>query len=265
MRFIYTKLFGYIMICVVITALLVFLQTLGKLDRLREAFLHAPRPVVIVATSTIKPVKGFFATLFSIKAIVRENGVLKNKVFQLQQELADLQQEKLENVALRKELGFVKSLNMDLVPCATLTQNVFDYTDTLVLNCGVRQGVTEGKAVISQGYLAGKIIYADENTSTVLLLTSSKFKTDARISKTGVNGVVNGSYSSGVILGQLPQDSTLEKGWLVVTAGLSEKIPKNILIGEVGEVVSGSNQLLKEATLVSPLDFRMLEFLFVIK
>jgi cell shape-determining protein MreC len=89
--------------------------------------------------------------------------------------------------------------------------------------------------------------------------------TDARVAKTGQVGVVEGSYNTGLILDQLPQSAELEKDWLVVTAGINSVIPKDIPIGEVGEVISSGNDLFKKASLLSPVDFNNLQFVYIVK
>jgi cell shape-determining protein MreC len=134
-----------------------------------------------------------------------------------------------------------------------------------VLNCGLSQGVAAGQAIISQGYLAGKIIYATDQSSTAILATNSDFSADAEISQTTQTGIVSGSFNSGMVLDQVPQGNGLEKDSLVVTAGINPQIPKNILIGQVGDLMSASSSLFQKATLLSPLDFSNLGFVFVVK
>jgi rod shape-determining protein MreC len=265
MRFIYTKGFGIFFICLVIIAAMVFLQTTGHLGRLRKAFLYAPRPVITIFRNVALPVKNFFITIYQLHEITKENTILHNRIFMLEQDLSQLDQEKRENETLRKELGFVKNTKQKVVTCNVLSPNVFNFTDAITLGCGLDQGINEGQAVVSQGYLIGKIIHSEKGDSTALLITSSKFLTDSKISKTGTLGVVIGSFNSGLYIDQLPPDTIVEQGWLVTTAGINEKIPKNILIGEIGEIVSLPNDLFKKATVISPIDFDNLEFVSVIK
>jgi rod shape-determining protein MreC len=125
--------------------------------------------------------------------------------------------------------------------------------------------VDNGEAVISQGYLVGKIIYAGPRSSTALLITAADFSTDARVSQTDATALVAGSFGSGIILDQVRQTDDLQKGWLVVTAGVNAKIPKNILIGQVSDILSSDNDLFKRAALLSPIDFDNLQFVFVVK
>jgi len=265
MRFIYTKTFAIFAACLVALAILVFMQVKGWLDPIRTAVLQAPRPIARFAQFVSLPVKNFFSTIYQLKKIAGENVALQSQVMSLQQALVQENQQALDNEALKKELGFVKTTQMQLQPCTVLSENSFSLNDALVLNCGTEDGVQEGSAVISQGYLVGKIIYTGKDSSTVLLITSSQFSTDAKISQNSVNAIVRGSFGSGLILDQISQTADAQKGWLVVTAGINQQIPKNILIGQIGDTLSSGGDLFKRVSIVSPIDYNNLDFVFVVK
>ena len=265
MRFIYTRSFAIFASCLVGLALVIFLQTKGWLGLLRYAVVQSPRPLVTSVKAVVNPVRNFFGTIYQLKKITSENAQLSNRVKQLDQNLADYEQLKKENDALRQELGFVRSSKLSLIPCTVLAPNAFGFTDAVTLNCGQDFDVQEGQAVLSEGFLVGKILYVSKNTSTALLASSAKFSTDARLAGSGAAGLAMGSYGSGMVLDQLPQNTSVNKGDMVVSAGISEKIPKDIPIGEVGETLSTSNDLFKKTTLLSPIDFNTLEFVFVVQ
>ncbi len=265
MRFIYSKAFAIFSSCVLAVAFLVFLQVKGWLEPVRLAVLNSPRPVISLMKDVALPVKFFFSTIYQLHKITQENTQLKSKVAGLQQDLAGYEEAKKENSALKKELGFAQNSNLGLVPCSVLSQDPFGSDDAVILNCGLADGVAVGQAIISQGYLAGKIIYAGKHSSTAVLAISSDFSADAKVSQTSATAIVLGSFGSGLVLDQVPQTTDLQKGWLITTAGINAEIPKNILIGEVGDMLSGNSSLFKKATLMSPLDFRDLEFVFAVK
>ena len=265
MRFIYTKAFAIFSVCLAVLVVFVFFQTRGWLDPIRSGILQSPRPVIALVRGVTLPVKIFFLTLYQLNQIAKENTVLRAQVTDLQQDLVQYQQEAKDNDALRKNLGFVQSTKFHLIACTVLSENAFGLSNSLILNCGKEDGVEAGLAVVSQGYLVGKVLYAGKNSSTVLLATASDFSTDARISQTSTNAVVKGSFGSGLILEQVPQTIDLQKDWLVVTAGIDQQVPKNILIGQVTNIISGSNDLFKRAALTSPVDFNNLGFVFAVK
>jgi rod shape-determining protein MreC len=265
MRFIYTKGFAVFAIALAVLAFLMFLQTKGFFGIIRSVVLQIPKPLIYVVNGTTKPVTSFFYALYHLRDIATENTALKSQLILLKQQLVSLDQTANENLVLRKELGISKNTKQTLIPCSVISSTAFGFSDLVTLNCGLDEGVAEGQAVISQGYLAAKIIFSYKNSSTARLITSSNFVADAKISKTGAPVQVEGSFGSGIILDKLAQNDPLEKGWLVVTAGINDKIPKNILVGEVGEVLSSGSELFKKSTLVSPVDFNNLSFVFVVK
>jgi rod shape-determining protein MreC len=265
MRFIYTKTFVIFFICLCVLTGLIFLNSRGGLDQIKRFFLNLPKPLVKTASYVSSGGRGFFSALYNLKSLNKENIELRNKVADLQTQLVNMEADARDNKVLRASLGFVQQSEMELAPCEALSGNVLNLTDSITLNCGLDDGIKEGQAVLSQGYVVGKINYVGKNTSGALLATSSKFLTDARVSKSGQTGVAEGSFNSGIVLGQLPQSAALEKGWLVVTAGINSAIPKDLLIGEVGEVISAQNDLFKKASLITPVDFNNLQFVFVVK
>jgi rod shape-determining protein MreC len=140
-----------------------------------------------------------------------------------------------------------------------------ELSDAIVLACGSEEEVKEGQAVLSEGFLIGKVVFVGSHTSTALLITNAQSAIDARISKNGVEGVVKGSFGSGMILDLVTQTAELTPGDLVVTAGINNRIPKDILIGEVGQIISQPNDLFKKASITSPIRFRSVDFVFVVK
>lgn len=265
MRFIYSKTFLAIAGVLVFTVLVLIVQNLGYLDFIRKTLLSAPKPLVQAGKSVGQPVSGFFKTIFSLKAIVTENSELRDQLYKMQEQVVLLDDYKRENESLKQELDFKnKSPNL-LVPCTVLATDPEGLTDAIVLNCGQQNGVKVGQGVISQNHLVAKIVYVGSETSTAVLMTSPQAPFDARISKTGEIGLVKGSFNSGIIIDQLSQNAPLEKGDIIITAGINSLIPRNILIGQVGEILSTQNDLFKKAAIISPVAFYDLKYVFVVQ
>jgi rod shape-determining protein MreC len=264
-RFIYSKIFLAFAGCLVLVVVLLLLQTKGVLQPIEYALLQAPRPVTTAVKSVSEPIRGFFKTLFSIGTIVRENTSLRQRIIALEQQQTNLDKLQLENELLRKEFGFRQTSPYQLQPCTVLSIDPQELSDAIVLACGSEEEVKEGQAVLSEGFLIGKVVFVGSHTSTALLITNAQSAIDARISKNGVEGVVKGSFGSGMILDLVTQTAELTPGDLVVTAGINNRIPKDILIGEVGQIISQPNDLFKKASITSPIRFRSVDFVFVVK
>jgi rod shape-determining protein MreC len=265
MRFIYTKTFAVFALCLIIIVIGLFLQVKGILQPIEYALLQAPRPVISAARAITSPVRNFFGTLFTLRSIVRENGELTAKVAQLQQQVVTVDQLTAENNALKKELGFVQSSGLDLQPCNVLAADPEALSDAFVISCGEAEGIEEGQAVVSEGYLVGKILHVGKFTSTALLITNANAAIDGRLSKGDIEGVIKGSFGSGIVLDMLSQNAEVNKGDIVVTAGINNQVAKNIVVGEVGEVLSKPNDLFKKVSIVTPIRFHDLSNVFVVK
>jgi rod shape-determining protein MreC len=265
MKFIYSKAFAAFAVCLIIVALFLFLQVKGFFGPIRSVFLAVPRPFIALGRGVAVPAKNLVVTIFTLKRIAQENSQLNARVIDLEQNTVLLNQYKLENDSLKKELGFLKNTSFQLQPCSVLAVDPQQLTATMVIACGQGQGLQEGQAVIAQGFLVGKLVAVGSSTSTVLLITHTKSSVDARISKNSVEALVRGSSGAGLILDLVPPDTQLQPGDLIVTAGISTIIPRNILIGEVGQVLSQQSDLFKRASIISPIRFQDLQFVFVVK
>ncbi len=265
MRFIYSKSFLFFSGTLVLIVIGLVMQTKGWLQPVQYALLQAPRPVTAVIRTVADPVKTFFTTLGSLRGLLKENNELHGKVAELQLQQAGLDKLRQENELLKNELKFASQSPVQLEPCTVLSMDPQELSDTIVLNCGESKGIKEGQAVISNGYLIAKIIYVGSYTSTALLITNSQSSVDAKISKNNTEGVVKGSFGSGMVFDLVSQNADIAQGDLIVTAGINSRIPKDILIGEVGQVLSGSNDLFKKMSISSPVRFRSVEYVFVAK
>ncbi|QQS22637.1 rod shape-determining protein MreC [bacterium] len=265
MRFIYTKtflIFAGVLVAVVIA---LFLQVNGWLGGIQYLAAQAPKPVINFVTGIFRPITSVAGTLGSMKEVVAENNSLREELTDLRQRQVNYDQLQSENELLKSELGFKNKEPHNLQPCTVLSRDTQGTNDSLILNCGEPDGVQSGQGVVSGGYLVAKIVHVGKYTSTAVLITNNQSSIDARVSRNNVEGVIKGSFGSGLVFDLVSQSADVAPGDLVVTAGIDPQIPKNIMIGQVGQELSGQNDLFKKLTLVSPIKAHQLDFVFVIK
>lgn len=265
MRFIYTKTFLIFASVLVAVVIALFLQVNGWLGGIQYLLTQAPKPVANIVSTIFRPVTTVIGTLSSLRSVVAENNNLKLELSDLRQKQIALEQLKLENQLLKDEIGFKAKSAEELQPCTILSRDAQNSSDALILDCGVGDGVVAGQPVISGGYLVAKVVYVGTYTSTAVLITNSQTSVDAKASKNNVEGVLKGSYGSGLVFDLVSQSADVVPGDLVVTAGIDPQIPKNILIGQIGQQLSGPNDLFKKLTLVSPIKAHQLDYVFVVK
>ncbi len=265
MRFIYTKTFLAFAITLSLIVVGLVMQAKGWLQPIEYALLQAPRPISNIVRGIAEPIHTVFSTLGSLRSVVRENGQLHAQVTQLQQQQVQLDKLRTDNEILRDELKFKGESQRQLEPCAVLSIDPQEISDAMVINCGKDQGMEVGQAVISQGYLIAKIAHVGNYSSTAILISNAQSSIDARLSKNNTEGVVKGSFGSGTVFDLVSQNADVAAGDLVVTAGINSRIPKDILIGEIGSVLSAPNDLFKKLSVSSPVRQRSVEFVFVVK
>jgi rod shape-determining protein MreC len=265
MRFIYSKTFFAFAVVLGLVVIGLIMQAKGWLQPIEYALLQAPRPVAAVVRSIAEPIRTFTTTLGSLRSVVRENGTLRTQLAQLQQQQVQFDKYKTDNELLRNELKFKAQSDLTLESCTVLSIDPQELSDAMVLSCGKEQGIEEGQAVVSQGYLVAKIAYVGSYTSTALLISNAQSSIDSKLSKNNTEGVVKGSFGSGMVFDLVSQNADVSPGDLVVTAGINSRIPKDILIGQVGSVLSANNDLFKKMSVTSPVRQRAVQYVFVVK
>ncbi|MBU1119071.1 rod shape-determining protein MreC [Patescibacteria group bacterium] len=235
------------------------------------------RPVESFIVSTASPVQNFLfvkaqnisgslSLIGSLKSVAEENTTLEKKVGELESEMAHLKEVERENELLRKQIGFAKNEPVETIPALVVGLDPTSLVQSLNVDKGVKDGVQIGRPVIdSSGAMLGKIVKADDRSSSVLLLTDSNSSVVGITQDSRATGVLNGEHGLALTMSTIPQDKDVKSGERVVTAGMEKGMPKGLLIGEIAEIKAHDNELFKEAK-VSPLgDFKAIEMVFIVK
>ncbi len=265
MRFIYTKTFFIFAGTLVVVVIALVFQVKGWFGPIEYLFLQIPKPAANLVAGVVKPITTVVGTLGSMRSIVLENKAYEAELSQLKQRQVLIDQLRSENELLKSELDFRNKAGFALESCSVLSRDPQNTSDALILDCGEGTGIKAGQAVISNGYLVAKVVFVGSNTSTAVLITNSQSSIDARVSRNNVEGIIKGSFGSGLVFDLVSQSADVVPNDLVVTAGIDPDIPKNILIGQIGQELSGQNDLFKRLTLVSPIKAHALDYVFVVK
>ncbi|MDP3740768.1 MAG: rod shape-determining protein MreC [bacterium] len=215
---------------------------------------------------TLEKFQSFTSVFFNIREIAEQNSILSRQVEELSLEVARGQKAKNENKLLSEALGFVSQSNHELIPAQVITFDIFNFSQTVSINRGRNHGVEEGLAVVaSKGLLVGVVTEVLDHTSQVELITSSAVKVNAEVVPSGASGIVRGEHGLGLLLDLVSQDEIINPKDRVITSGLGGQFPKNFLIGEVHEVISGGPELFLQASIIPAANLRGNKIVFVVK
>ena len=130
--------------------------------------------------------------------------------------------------------------------------------DTLLLDVGMREGVTKDNLVVFEGIALGKIISAGETTSLVQLFSSPGTEHDVLIGEPHAVSVAQGQ-GGGTFELSLPQSVAVAEGDIVRIPGTEA-----LILGIVVSVEAESVDVSQTVRIASPLSFSDLDFVRVL-
>jgi rod shape-determining protein MreC len=118
--------------------------------------------------------------------------------------------------------------------------------------------------VVTDQGLIGRIDAVIADAARVQLITDPASTVNVRLQNAEVDATLNGSVTGDVTLDQIPQDTALQAGDLVLTSGLGGGYPADLIIGQVINVRARDFDLFQQATVQPVVDFNRLQIVLVI-
>lgn len=206
----------------------------------------------------------FFADINNLKT---ENETLKKQNSELEQSLRELENIKTENETLKEYMKLTKKFNQyKTIPGYVTNRDISNYSKTIVISVGSKDGIKENMTVISDKGLVGHIISVDDNTSKVQTIVDSGSSVSSLMSTTGDSIVCKGTLESSSTLKAMyiPLETTIIQGDSIETSGIGGIYPKGVHIGTVEKVVNTNNNIDRYAIVKTAVDFEKLETVLVI-
>jgi len=217
-------------------------------------------PLVVAGYRT----RDFFAMVFDIGNLHRENQQLANDLVESKVDQAKMDELQQENSALKTQLDYKESSSgMKLTLADVIGLDPTNYYGTLMLDKGSNDGVAVGQAVVSLGVLVGKIDQVSATSSRVMLITSSNSIVQVMLENSRTTGVLIGGIS-GMKLEDIPLETQIAPNENIITSGLGGNLPKGILVGTAGSEISAKSDIFETVEVSSPIDFSRLEYLFIV-
>jgi len=232
---------------------------------IKNTFNNSVKPISSIARSSFSGFFNLFDRLFNLKRIVYQNSSLIKENLELQSKIAKLSEIQSENEILKKELGFFKKEKTEeMISSAIILNSSSGYLKSLTIDHGLSSGVAVGQAVVSQGFLVGKISQVRENSAEVTLITDFNSLVPVNLQESSGTGLLRGGLA-GLIIEDIPLNTEVKIGEIVTTSSLDEKIPAGIAVGKVVSIVSKKGEIFQRVSVTSLIDFSNLKVLFVVK
>ena len=178
---------------------------------------------------------------------VDENNLLRGEIKNL----------KFENKDLKNKLSESKGKTDDSYKVANVySEYPFNDRRSLVIDVGSKDGIAPGMAVlVGEHSLIGKIDSVTSNKSTVQTIFDPAWQSSVVIGEARVKAVLRGGNPP--YLDLIPKESVLLDGALV--SNISEKLPINLLFGEIINISPTTNDAWQNAKLKTFYDLDILD------
>jgi rod shape-determining protein MreC len=118
--------------------------------------------------------------------------------------------------------------------------------------------------VVTELGLVGRVTKLSAAGAEVLMVTDPTSSINARLQSTREDGRVVGQLAGDLVMTNIAVDADVIEGDLVVTNGLGQTLPADLVVGRVLSVALAESELYQEARVRSLVDFGRLEIVQVI-
>lgn len=223
--------------------------------------------IVYNINSRVKETVDFFLNFSEVKL---ENEQLKQKNAELANELIEYESLKDEVERLREALNFTESRsNYNYVGVNIIGYSGSSLSDGYIIDKGSNDGIAKNMVVVSYKGLVGKVTKVSSNFAVVQSILNENIAVAVMDQQTrDATGVLQGlsdkKDTNMTVVYNLPIDSDVKEGDIIITSGLGKIYPKEIPVGTVVSVQEDNVKVMKSAVVEPFVKFNKLEELFVV-
>lgn len=216
-----------------------------------------------LAFSLFYPLQITFDQATKAKNIYAENRRLRSEVAWLSARVAQLRDQQLENMRLRRLLDFEESIPHDVIPVSVIARDPSPIVKSIVVNAGKNKGVLPFMPVIGEGGIAGKVVQVMPSLSQVQLIRDPLNRTSILVRRSRAFSILE--TENGIdFFASFRIHEDVAAGDTVVTSGFGGIYPRGFPAGVVERVIDNDDRLFKKAAIRPCIDIDHLEELFII-
>ncbi|HIZ31545.1 MAG TPA: rod shape-determining protein MreC [Candidatus Fournierella merdipullorum] len=270
--FFYTKKFKILLaVAVVLAGMMAWAGANGRLTNAPQEIMGALlTPVQKAARLFSGGLDGLLDKYVRIDQIIAENEQLQQENQELRDQLVDYDQLAAENKAFRDLLNIrEENPEFQYASAFVISRDPLDRFGGFTIDQGTLNGVEKGDVVVSdKGYLVGRVLEADLNSSKVMTILQPGSYVACLVSRTRDSGNLNGSADYAAdgmcVLENLPRDTLAMVGDEIITTGLGGEFPANIRVGTILELLPENSGTSTIAVVEPGADINKLTHVFIV-
>lgn len=233
-------------------------------------------PIGKITNSIGKNISDFFDNLKNIVKLKDENESLKIQIAKLEEENRNYLDIIGKTDYLKNEANLLEKTNFNLINAQIVGKEPSNWFDRFTIDKGLKDGIQKGNTVV-QGIqieqnvviegIVGRVIDVGDNWAKIVTVVDESNRISFKVLRTQDGGIMSGRSGSidGEISGYLfDNKADIIKGDKLFTSGLGGSFVKDIYIGEVDEVISDEEDLMKKIQVKPAINFKKLYRVFVI-
>ena len=165
-----------------------------------------------------------------------DNKLLRKRIDELLLERAKYQEAVFENKRLNELLQLRENQQQYISAAKVLSRGIDQWSHTLVLDKGEKDGVVKDMSAITPKGFAGKIFNVTESFSKLLLLTDINFSAAVKLQESRKEGIVSGTGTRKLALKYIPYEEVVKIGDIIITSGFDQMFPPGIPVGFISKI-----------------------------
>ena len=166
--------------------------------------------------------------------LIEQTKQQEQQLFTLRSRLLKMDQLEHENQRLRELLGSPVHKESRKMVAELLSVDSDPFSHQVLINKGALDGVYNGQPVINDQGVIGQVLHVGSTTSRVLLVTDSSHGIPVRVLRNDLRAIASGSGELDKLeLRNLPRNTDVQVGDLLVTSGLGGRFPEGYPVATV--------------------------------
>lgn len=214
------------------------LHSLATVRQVAGTILYPFQMVALMPRDALASMGSYFSSLSALQKEVRD---LKSQQVAAAQLMQQAQLQVAENAQLRKLMGAREHLPVKSMMSEILYDARDPTTRKIVLDRGIRQGVSLGLPVIDNAGVVGQVTRVFPFSSEVTLLTDKEQAIPVQVLRNGLRSVAYGRGQSGLLdLRFMAPNADIVVGDVLITSGLDGVYPAGLAVARVVQVESSA-------------------------
>lgn len=252
-----------VVLCLVLGWLI--LEQMGGANPIRDAFSRVVSPIQFALRRGASPVYRVAREIRRLGSLGAENQALRKENAELRNQIVLLQEARIENETLRRQLNFKSAApSFQLLSAEVIGYDPTGLFEYWIIDRGAGDGIQGGMPVLTAEGLVGRISEVSTNSAKVMLITDPSSSVSALIQRSRATGMVQGHPGHELRMRYIPQGDTVARGDVVLTSGLGGNFPKRMVIGQIASVEQRDVQMFQGAKVIPAVNLRDLETVMVL-